>query len=72
MYWYISTLCITNVVAFCGVVSGWVDERRAADIAYLDLSKTFETISYDIILGKSREVCDGQVDSEVDWELADW
>lgn len=35
--------------------TGWIDEGRAGDIAYLDLSKDFNTVSHDILIGKLRK-----------------
>lgn len=40
------------VVAFCDVMTGWVDERRAVDVVCFDFSKAFDIVSHNIIIGK--------------------
>jgi len=47
--------CLTNPIAFYDDMTGWVDEGRAVDVVYLDCSKTFDTVSYNILLGKLRK-----------------
>jgi len=36
-------------------MTGWVDEGRAMDVVYLDFSKPFDPVSYNILLGKLRK-----------------
>lgn len=46
--------CLTNLVAFCGVVVGWVNEERAAHAEYLDFSKAFEAVPCNVFMGTLR------------------
>ena len=46
---------MTNLIAFHGGMTGWVDEGRAVDVAYFNFSKAFDTVSHDILLGKLRK-----------------
>ncbi|GAB0207498.1 mitochondrial enolase superfamily member 1 [Grus japonensis] len=41
--------CLTNLIAFYDNMTGWVDERRAVDVVYLDCSKAFDTVSRKIL-----------------------
>jgi len=42
--------CWTNLISFYDKVTHLVDEGKAVDINYLDLSKDFDTVSHSIVL----------------------
>ena len=44
--------CLTNLIAFYDKVTCLVVVGRAADIAYLDFSKAFDTVSHGLLLEK--------------------
>ena len=46
--------CMTNLIAFYDGVTGWVNERRAVNVVYLNFSKAFDTVSNSILTGKLR------------------
>lgn len=48
-------LCLSNLMAFSDGTTDWVEEGRAVDVAYLDFSKAFDTLSHYILMGKLRE-----------------
>jgi len=47
--------CLTDLIVFYDGITDWVDEGRAVDVVYLDFSKAFDTVSYNIFLGKLRK-----------------
>ena len=46
---------MTNLIAFCEGITGWVDEERAAEAVYLNFSKAFNTVYHNILIGKLRK-----------------
>ena len=45
-------LCLANLISFYYLVTRLVDERKSDDVVYLDFSKSFNTVSYSILLKK--------------------
>jgi len=46
---------LDQLIAFYDGMTGWVDERRALDVVYLNFSKAFDTVSHNILIDKLRK-----------------
>lgn len=40
---------MTNPITFHDEVTDWMDEERAAEVVYLNLSKDFDAVCHDIV-----------------------
>ena len=44
--------CLTNLISFCDKVTRLVDEGKAVDVLYLNISKAFDAVSHSTLLEK--------------------
>lgn len=42
---------MTNLVAFCYVKTGWINEEKAIDVVYLVFSRAFDNVFHSILVG---------------------
>ncbi|GAB0187731.1 mitochondrial enolase superfamily member 1 [Grus japonensis] len=45
--------CLTNLIAFCDGMTGWIDEGRAVDVVSLHFSKAFDTVSHNLLIASA-------------------
>lgn len=48
--------CLTNLLAFYGIMTGWADEERAVGAVCLDFSKAFDSVFSNIFVHKLRKM----------------
>lgn len=66
--------CLKKLVNLYDRVTTAVDEGRAADIIYLDLCKSFDTVPHIILVSKlERHVSDGALGGKLSgWRMDGW
>lgn len=47
--------CLTNLISFYDEMTSLMDEGRAMDIAYLDSSRAFVTLSHNILIDEKKK-----------------
>uniref|UniRef100_A0A493T7L8 Reverse transcriptase domain-containing protein n=1 Tax=Anas platyrhynchos platyrhynchos TaxID=8840 RepID=A0A493T7L8_ANAPP len=57
--------CLMNPISFYDKVMRWVEEGKAVDMVYLDVSKAFDTVSHSILLKKLAAL-------GLDWRTLRW
>lgn len=62
---------VTATAAFHNEMTGSVGKRKAVDVVYLNFRKAFNIISHKSPYSLINEVWAKEVDSEMDWELAE-
>ena len=48
--------CLTNLLVFHGIMTGWADEERAVGAVCLDFSKVFGSVFSNIFVHKLRKM----------------
>lgn len=61
----------SKLITLCYEVTSLVDEQKAMDGVYFDLSKAFDIVFYDIVMEKVTSMS-GEVSNEVYPELSEW
>lgn len=46
---------MTNIIAFYDNITGWIEEGKAVNTVYLNLSKNFNDVSHSILTAKLKK-----------------